>query len=125
MNWNEMDIFKGIDLNDSFVMSWHLGANELIFMIEASIWSESQYYENSNNDEYTCYKPAILKFINLKEINGLIEMSQVTASTDATGEKDYGNIENLQKTNEGFLLEGDFGSVSIVGGELSFEVKKT
>jgi len=125
MNWNEMDIFKGIDLNDSFILSWHLSANDLVFEIEASIWPESKYYEKPKKDEYTCYKPAVLEFKNIKEIKGLREMSQVTASTDASGEKDYGNIETFKKSNEGFHLEGDFGSVSISGGEMSFEVKKT
>ncbi len=120
-----MEIFKGIDLNDSFVLSWHSEGNELYFDVEASIWPESKYYESPKQDEYTCYKPAVLTFKNIKELNGLLEMSQVTPSTDASGEKDYGNIDALQENSEGFLIEGDFGSISIVGGEMSFEIKET
>ena len=120
-----MEIFKGIDLNDSFVLSWSRGTIELAFEVEASIWPESEYYENPNNDEYTCYKPARLLFKNVKEVNGLLEMGQVTPSSDATGEKDYGNVNVLRDNSEGFVIEGDFGSVSIVGGEMYFKIKET
>jgi len=106
-------------------MSWRSGENELIFNVEASIWPESKHYENPKKDEYTCYKPAILTFKNVKEIKGLLEMSQVKPSTDPDGARDYGNIEDLQENSEGFFLEGDFGSVSIIGGEINFEIKET
>ena len=120
-----MGIFKGIDLNDSFVLSWHQGTNELTFELEASIWPESTYYEKPKPNEHTCYKSAILSFKNFNELSGLLELNQVKAATDASGEKDYGNIDNLEENNNGFLVEGEFGKVSIVGGEISFEIKKT
>ena len=120
-----MEIFKGIDLNDSFVMSWNRGTNDLAFEVEASIWPGSEYYEKPKNGEYTCYKPARLLFTNVKEVHGLLEIHQVKPSTDATGEKDYGNIDALQENINGFVIEGDFGSVSIVGGVISFEIKET
>ena len=125
MNWNEMEIFKGIDLNDSFVLSWRSERNELSFDVEASIWPESRYFESPKTDEYTCYKLAVLTFKNVKGIKGLLEMSQVKPSVDPNGEKDYGNIDALQENNDGFLLEGDFGSVSIIGGEINFEINET
>ncbi len=118
-----MEIFKGIDLNDSFVLSWSRSENELTFEVEASIWPESKHYEKPKNNEFTCYKPARLSFKNTKEINGLLEMSEVTPSTDASGEQDYGNIDALQENSEGYLIEGDFGVVSIIGGEIGFEIK--
>ena len=124
MNWEEMEIFKGIDLNDSFVLSWAHKPNEVVFDLEASIWPESKYYEKPLKDEYTCYKHARLSIINIKEIKGLKEMSQVLPATDATGEKDYGNIDTLKKSKDGYYLEGEFGSVSIVGGEIHFEIKE-
>ena len=52
-------------------------------------------------------------------------MSQVKSSIDASGEIDYGNIDNLEQNSSGFSFEGDFGSVEIIGGELSFKIKET
>jgi len=120
-----MEIFNGIDLNDSFVLAWSSTGNELDITLEASIWPESEYYEKPKNNEYTCYKPAKLRIRNIKNISGLRSMEQVMSSTDATGEKDYGNIESLEKSDQGFSLEGDFGSVAITGGEISFEINET
>ena len=60
MNWKEMEIFKGIDLNDSFVLSWKYINDTLTFDIEASIWPESPFYEKPVGDDYTCYKNAFL-----------------------------------------------------------------
>ena len=119
-----MEIFKGIDLNDSFVLSWRKEPNEVVFELEASIWPESEYYEEPKKDEYTCYKPARLSIKNTKEIKGLKEMNQVNPSTDITGEKDYGNIDAMHKSKDGFYIEGEFGLVSIVGGEIQFEIKE-
>ena len=125
MNWTELEIFEGIDINDSFVLSWRVNGNELVFEIEASIWPKSIYYEKPIKSEYTCYKPAIIKFSNIQDIKGLKEMSQVSPLTDSLGEKDYDSIDTLEITNEGFFLEGSFGSVSLLGGDMSFEVKET
>jgi len=125
MNWQEIKIFKGIDLNDSFVLSWNQMGNELSFELEASIWPESKHYESPKKEEYTCYKPAYLLFKNVKEIKGLRQMNEVPAQSDLTGEKDYGNIDHLEENKEGFAVEGEFGSVLITGGEMSFEIKKT
>ena len=124
MNWEEMEIFKGIDLNDSFVLSWRQEPNEVIFELEASIWPASEYYEKPKKDEYTCYKSACLSIKNAKEIKGLKEMNKVKPATDAAGEKDYGNIDALQKSSNGFYIEGEFGHVSIIGGEIHFEIKE-
>ena len=52
-------------------------------------------------------------------------MGQVKPSIDPDGEKDYGNIDALQKNSEGCLIEGDFGSVSLIGGEINFEISET
>jgi hypothetical protein len=108
MQWTEMGCFRGIDLNDSFVLSWAHGERDLSFVLEASIWPESEYYQTPKAGEYTCYRPAVLRFTNCKRISGLLEMEEARASTDASGEIDYGNIDTLKRTKSGFQLAGDF-----------------
>lgn len=122
MNWNQIELFKGIDLNDSFVLSWAHEDNQLSFELEASIWSESKHYSKPQNGEYTCYRKATLKFTKVQSINGLKSIRLVPSTTDPDGSTDYGNIETLSQTESGFNLSGDFGSVNIIGGELLFEV---
>ena len=122
MDWTELKLFKGIDLNDSFVLNWTHIDDQLTFELEASVWPESLYYSTPKANEYTCYRKAVLKFANTQKISGLNSMDSVQSTTDLDGSKDYGNIDTLCQTESGFNLSGDFGSVTIQGGELSFEV---
>jgi len=123
MNWKELKEFSGIDLNDSFVLSWNHDCNNLVFELVASIWPDSKHYEQPKNNEYTCYKPAKLSFNNFVVLSGLLEMSDVTPFTDADNEKDYGNIDSLVSNDSGYTVEGEFGEVSISGGSMRFEIE--
>jgi len=62
MDWTQIELFKGIDLNDSFILSWVHEDDQLTFDLEASIWPESKYYTTPKEDEYTCYRKATLSF---------------------------------------------------------------
>ncbi len=122
MNWDELEIFKGIDLTDSFVMNWNHEGGQVIFELEASVWPESEYYQEPKKSEYTCYRKAILKFTEIKSCSGLVSTDTVKPTKDPDGSIDYGVIETLSKTDLGFKVSGDFGSVDITGGNISFEI---
>ena len=122
MDWYQIEILKGIDLNDSFVLNWVQDNDSLFFELEASIWPESEHYTEPKKDEYTCYRKATLGFVGVKNITGLKPKEIVQSTTDPDGSVDYGNIDDLQALDGSFLVVGDFGSVTIEGGELRFEV---
>ena len=122
MDWNQLELFKGIDLNDSFVLNWAQEAGLLRFELDASIWPGSEYYSKPVDEEYTCYRKATLMFKGVQSIVGLKSIESVPSTTDPGGSADFGNIETLSQTESGFQLSGDFGSVKITGGELRFEV---
>jgi len=102
MDWNQLELFKGIDLNDSFVLSWEQEAGLLRFKLEASIWSASAYYSKPENDEYTCYRKATLVFQGVQGIVGLKPIESVSSTTDLDGTVDFGNIETFSQTEAGF-----------------------
>ena len=120
--WEQMELFKGIDLHDSFVLSWSFNKVEISFELEVSIWPESTYYSKPKEDDYTCYKPGLLKFRGFENTRGILSMSEVKPSKDADGSIDFGNIEYFSKTNNQFEIHGDFGKVVISGGEFSFDI---
>ena len=122
MDWTEFEKFRGIDLNDSFILGWRHEGQNVIFELEASIWSESEHYLPPQPGEYRCYRRATLAFKNIRECIGLPPMGSAPKATDATGEIDFGNIDSLQILNDGFSVEGDFGTANIKGGEFDFEV---
>lgn len=122
MEWTELQEFKGIDLNDSFILNWSKSKNGVSFNLEASIWPSSKYYQAPKATEHTCYKKAVLSFISCQDITGLKTMQQANSSIDPDGSEDYGNIDSLKQTTNGFKLSGDFGNVHIKGGKLVFTV---
>lgn len=119
-----MELFRGVDLNDSFVLGWVQKADVLQFELEASIWPESDYYSRPERDEYTCYRKATLLFKDFQNIIGLKSIDSTPSTIDPDGTRDYGNIDALSQTKGGFHVSGDFGSVNIAGGELYFEIHK-
>ena len=104
MEWNQIELFKGIDLNDSFVLNWVHENDHLSFELEASIWPESEYYSKPKDGEYTCYRKATLLFLNLENINGLKPIEHTPSSKDLDGTIDYGNIDTLCTTGNGLSL---------------------
>lgn len=117
-----MPAFEGVDLNDSFVLGWTQDDGRLAFYIEASIWPASKYYSTPKEGEYTCYRKAVIEFVGFIEIIGLRPIELTLSSTDPDGSKDYGTVDSLVVSENGFILTGDFGDISIKGGELRFEI---
>jgi hypothetical protein len=122
MDWTEIELYKEIDLTDSFVMDWCFESDRLSFELEASIWPGSKYYTEPKAGEFTCYRKATLQFVGVQNVSGLKPKEEVPFSTDPDGTIDYGNIEGLEAMDGTFSLSGDFGLVNIIGGELRFEI---
>lgn len=123
-DWTELEIFKGIDLNDSFVLGWSNSKDSLTFDIEASIWPDSEHYSDPKPGEYTCYKPATIKFYDVVSIEGIKALTDVIGTQGPDGSTDYGNIDSLFATKSGFELSGEFGKVQINGGKIEFIIHK-
>ena len=122
MHWTETQLFKGINLNDSFILSWAYSSDKLSFQLEASIWPESKHYDTPKPNEHTCYKVAKLVFENYTDVIGLKDMAEVKPAIDASHELDYGGIDNLEILDGGYRLEGEFGEVVITDGSMRFEI---
>lgn len=124
-DWRDMEIFRGIDLNDSFVLGWKQEPAEVVFEIEASVWPDSPFYRTPKADEYTCYRRAWLAFRGCNSIAGLRPMSEAKSTTDSDGTTDYGNIDSLSQTGSTFRIYGEFGEVEIEGGRFTLEFNET
>jgi hypothetical protein len=122
MDWRNLEDFKGIDLNDSFILSWEQSTEKLTFELIVSIWPESVFYTKPHPNEHTCYRKGTLSFIGIESLVGLASMDSTRYSTDPDGSIDYGNIDSLIKSESGFNLCGQFGEVTISGGLLHFEI---
>jgi hypothetical protein len=122
LNLTQSSELLGIDLQDSFVLSWSVENDWLTFEVEASIWPDSPHYEPPLPDEYTCYKRATLTFHGFDSIEGLKHMEDVRFSVDPDGSRDFGNIDVLEAQGNGYRVVGDFGDVTVSGGLMQFAV---
>ena len=117
-----LDFMEGIDLQDSIILDWSISEKEFSIELEASIWPSSIHYFEPKLNEYTCYKKALLVFRGFNSILGLKLQKDVHTSRDPDGSLDYGNVDYLNKTDEGFVIEADFGNVKIMGGDIAFNI---
>jgi len=113
----------GIQLEDSFVLSWGMDGDSLVFVVELSLWPEHPQYQAPQIDEWTCYQKGKLIFDNVTSLQGLLPIDNVSPSIDANGELDYGNINVLEEVNKGeFKIYGDFGEVQVLCHQMKVEI---
>lgn len=118
-----MNEFRGVDLEDSSVLSWYDAEHALVFQIEASLWPGHPDYVEPPESDWTCYKKATLSFPAVERVDGLRQMYEVTPTADPDGSIDYGCIDALQRNKDGsYLLCGNFGDVTIECDGLIFRL---
>jgi hypothetical protein len=112
---------KGIDLPESFVLGWNTANARLVFQIEFALWPESSFYRQPREDEWTCFRRGVLVFERITIIEGLKKQEDVRYGTDASGERDYGNVDIFEEKDGGVKLSGAFGDVSLRCGAWHLE----
>lgn len=122
LNWPDMREFRHVDLNDTFVLSWAVTDDALVFTVEASLWPGHPLYTTPPKADWTCYRKASLSFPGLTQVEGLCSMAESASTTDPDGSIDYGTIDALQKNDDGsYHVSGDFGKVTIYSDALDFD----
>lgn len=103
----------GVYLEDSYVLDIVEMPGQVVFKLDAVLTPESSAYHSPRPGEHYCYAAADLVFRNV----AAVEWIRRTARhfTDAAGEEDLGNIDILHPEGDGFVVEGDWGRVRIVG----------
>ena len=123
--WGELETFKCVDLQDSFVIGWNNYDDVFFIDMEASLWPGHPQYETPNKDEYTCYKKARLEFRNPKNINGLLTMNKVKPNMAMNDElTDYDEIEIFELGEYEYHLVGSFGDVTFIATSWDFKVDR-
>jgi hypothetical protein len=109
-------------LEDCFVLGWSQRSDRLVFELEASLHPGHPMHETPKGDDWACYKRATLSFEGVKAVKGLLSVSEAKATTDPDGTKDYGNIDALSATTDGYEIAGGFGQVTVQAQKCIFLV---
>jgi hypothetical protein len=111
--WTEMSEFDGVDLTESYVLGWRMDGNDLRFDLDVALVPGHPAYRPPRPDERTCYHRGTLIFPGARAVSGLALQDEVLGAVDATGERDYGNIDTFEETGGEFQLSGEFGDVRL------------
>ena len=112
-DWTNLPEFDGVDLSESFVLGWHIGPSDLIFELSVALVPGHSRYHAPHENERTCWIRGHLHFPKAADIVGLLSQEKVPGATDATGAKDYGNVDGLSWSDGRSHVFGEFGDVSL------------
>jgi hypothetical protein len=120
IDYSQYPGLAGIYLEDSYVLDIAETPGQLTFTLDAVLTPESPAYRAPRPGEHHCYALGRLVFSDALRI----EWERRTAAwyTDAEGEKDLGNIDDLMVEGEAFVAEGDWGKVRLVAAQPRFEI---
>ena len=108
---SHLNEFDDIDFAESYVLSWRATPNELVFDLDVALTPEHPRYQPPRPDERGSWMRGTLHFPSASDIRGLADQSQVRGATDATGARDYGNIDELSWADGKAHVVGEFGDV--------------
>lgn len=110
-NYHQLDDFKDVFLEDSFVVGIKECEAEIYFSVELVLCENHSMHRPPKTGEQHCYQYAEIVFENVHHIEWLEKSNN--NFTDKNGSVDYGNIDVFQFSPEGYYLEGDFGRIII------------
>lgn len=112
-DWRELREFAGIDLTQSFVLSWEMRDESLTLDVDLCLTADHPFYEEPRPSERICIRPATLEFPYCSSIlgGGTDETQPLKAIASNLG---HGRIEDLKRIGDGqYRIAGSFGVVRI------------
>ncbi|HEX5056817.1 MAG TPA: hypothetical protein VFX02_10000 [Gammaproteobacteria bacterium] len=117
-DWTAIRAFDGLDLTESFVLSWNRDQNALRFDVDFVLTEEHPAFRPPSAEEWACFRRGILEFPNARSVKGLPKMSEVRPAVDATVENDYGHFDSfIESSPKRFEVTGDFGTFLVESDE--------
>jgi len=103
----ELPGFEELVLEESYVLGIEAVPGAVTFAVDFVLTPGHPAYAPPPEDENESYRRGTMRFTGVKRL----EWSGQGAppATDATGEADYGHIDDLQWDDNRFELEGDWG----------------
>lgn len=111
-SWRKLREFSAVDLDKSFILSWHFESEMLMIDIDLHLTSEHPFYEKPRPAEKVCIRPAIIEFAYCESltVKGL-ESASMHEAAESLG---HGAIRDLQRHEDGrYEIDGDFGTAYI------------
>ncbi|WP_241975561.1 MULTISPECIES: hypothetical protein [unclassified Cryobacterium] len=103
--------FAGLYLEDSWVLHIVARPGVLEFVVDLVLQESHPSYEAPQTGEQYCYRRGVIRFDTVSSLDW--KGQGAVPAVDATGEPDYGSIDALEASEDGYVLEGDFGRIAV------------
>ena len=111
-DWRQLREFASVDLDQSFILSWHTEGELLMIDVDLLLTADHPFYEKPRPAEKICIRPAIIEFpfCESLSVDGR-EIDSIAAVADDLG---HGPIEGLRRLADGrYEIKGSFGTVLV------------
>lgn len=113
-DWRDLREFKGVDLSESFVLSWLLRDEILRIDIDLCLLPDHVFYESPRPAESECYRPAVLQFPACTSLRRHGDSDAAQETADVAASLGHGKITRFSRVSNGrYELHGRFGKVEI------------
>lgn len=111
-DWRKLLEFAAVDLDQSFILSWHFDSKTLMIDIDVHLTSDHPFYEKPRPAEKVCIRPAIIEFPYCEKLT-VDDGASATIAETAKG-LGHGVIEGMRRHADGrYEINGEFGTVFI------------
>jgi hypothetical protein len=111
-DWRDLSEFRGVDLNRSFVLSWHIESETLMVDVDLYLTAEHPSYEKPRPAEKVCIRSAIIEFPYCDQITA--DTGTSSSMADLVESLGHGAIEGVQRHDDGrYEINGEFGKVFV------------
>jgi len=111
-DWRKLREFAAVDLDQSYILSWHFESETLMIDVDVHLTSEHPFYEKPRPAEKVCIRPAIIEFPFCEQITVGDDTSSSRA--ELVERLGHGVIEGLRRHEDGhYEINGEFGTVLV------------
>ncbi len=113
-DWRDLREFAGVDLLQSFVLSWDHSAGVLMVDVDLCLNPDHPFYEKPRPAERICIRPAMLEFPYCTSLSSANSNSGSKDPAQIAGVLGHGKIDGLRRIGDGrYEITGAFGRVRI------------
>lgn len=116
VDWRRFREFADVDLEQSFVLSWHAGAGTLCVEVDLCLLPSHPFYERPRPNEKRCIRPASIEFPDCNAFGRADEIA-APATAERAAALGPGAIDSLNVLADGrYRFRGKFGDVYVRAG---------
>lgn len=109
--YEELPTIGAFLLEESYVLDIDARPGAMSMEVDLVLTPEHPDYEEPRADEQFCYRRGRISFSDVKALSW--GGQGMPPAVDATGERDYGNIDRFEWARGRYLLEGSFGLLEV------------